>query len=76
MVDIGTFGGDTYPNAVNAGGLILGMSYTAGNAESRPLAWTRAGGMVDLGTLGGHFGEAVALVRRPGLASRESLADA
>jgi probable HAF family extracellular repeat protein len=50
MVDIGTFGGDTYANAVNAGGLVVGMSYTEGNAESRPFAWTRAGGIVDLGS--------------------------
>lgn len=61
MVDIGTFGGDTYPNAVNNSGLVVGTSYTEDNAASRPFAWTRAGGLIDLGSLGGQFGEALAV---------------
>ncbi|MGB7219190.1 MAG: PxKF domain-containing protein [Vicinamibacterales bacterium] len=61
MVDIGTFGGDTYPNAVNNNGLVVGTSYTEDNATSRPFAWTRADGLIDLGSLGGRFGEALAV---------------
>ena len=54
-------GGDTYPNAVNSNGLVVGTAYTAGFAQSRPFAWTRSGGLVDLGSLGGPYGEAVAV---------------
>jgi probable HAF family extracellular repeat protein len=61
MLDVGTFGGDTYPNAINTKGIVVGTSYTFGNAESRPFAWTKSGGLIDLGTLGGRFGEALAV---------------
>jgi probable HAF family extracellular repeat protein len=47
MVDLGTLGADSSPAfAVNANGQVVG---TSGHAFS----WTQAGGMVDLGTLGG-----------------------
>jgi probable HAF family extracellular repeat protein len=61
MRDLGTFGGDTYPNAINNLGLVVGTSYTAGNATSRPFAWSRASGLIDLGSLGGPYGEALAV---------------
>jgi probable HAF family extracellular repeat protein len=61
IADIGTFGGDTYPNAVNKRGLVVGTGYTEGNAASHPFAWTQDGGLIDLGSLGGVFGEALAV---------------
>jgi probable HAF family extracellular repeat protein len=61
MIDLGGLGGDTYPNAVNSDGLVVGTAYTPGFAQSRPFAWTRSGGFVDLGSLGGSYGEALAV---------------
>jgi len=61
MVDLGGLGGDTYPNAVNSDGLVVGTAFTPDLEESRPFGWTRAGGMIDLGSLGGRFGEALAV---------------
>jgi probable HAF family extracellular repeat protein len=61
MQDIGSFGGDTFPNAVNDAGMVVGTSYRTGNGESRPFAWTRSRGMIDLGSFGGRFGEALAV---------------
>jgi probable HAF family extracellular repeat protein len=61
MVDLGGLGGDTYPNAVNSDGLVVGTTYTSDFAQSRPFAWTRSGGSLDLGSLGGLYGEALAV---------------
>ncbi|MFZ9980018.1 MAG: hypothetical protein ACO3HN_08725, partial [Opitutales bacterium] len=54
MTDLGTLGGNyTYPYAVSAdGSVIVGNSGNSGN-QGRAFRWTAAGGMTDLGTLGG-----------------------
>ena len=46
---------------MNAGGQVVGSSTTAGNRLSRAYSWTRTGGMVDLGALGGDYSEAFAV---------------
>jgi len=61
MVDLGGLGGDTYPNAVNCNGLVVGTAYTADFAQSRPFVWTQSTGLIDLGSLGGPYGEALAV---------------
>jgi probable HAF family extracellular repeat protein len=68
MSDLGTLGG-TYavvgssqsPGAgasINSSGQVIGASNLAGDLTHHPFLWTRATGMVDLGTLGGDNGEA------------------
>ena len=52
-IDLGTLGGtDSYAIAVNESGQVVGVSQAAGGAE-HAFSWTAAGGMIDLGTLGG-----------------------
>ena len=54
MVDLGTLGGiNSDAHAVNDRGQVVGESYAAGGACLHAFSWTRAGGMVDLGTLPG-----------------------
>src|SRR5947207_4028599 len=51
-VDLGTLGGTTSSaSAVNASGQVVGESSSGDGI--RAFSWTAAGGMVDLGTLGG-----------------------
>lgn len=68
MTDRGTLGGTSAvvgslqsPGAgasINSRGQVIGTSNLAGDQIHHPFLWTRAGGMVDLGTLGGNNGEA------------------
>ena len=57
VVDLGTLGGTFFPFtqavAVNDSGQVVGVSYPAGGAHLHAFSWTAAGGMIDLGTLGG-----------------------
>ena len=46
---------------MNDGGQVVGISTTAGNAATHAFSWTQAGGMVDLGTLGGSYSYAIAV---------------
>lgn len=43
---------------------MVGFSKIAGDAEDHAFSWTQAGGIVDLGTLGGTWSFAVALNSR------------
>jgi probable HAF family extracellular repeat protein len=62
MIDLGTLGGKNSnvgwwdisfaARAVNAGGQVVGWSETV-DGETHAFSWTKEGGMVDLGTLGG-----------------------
>ena len=64
MVDLGTLGGgfslaaglyfDIHSVGVNDNGQVVGFSATA-NGATHAFSWTAAGGMVDLGYLGGRF---------------------
>ena len=54
--NIGSLGAsykDTYPSAINTSGQVVGNAYDAGYYISSAFSWTQAGGMVNLGTLGG-----------------------
>jgi probable HAF family extracellular repeat protein len=63
MVDLGTLGGNNYSEAeaVNDSGQVVGRSSTTFSTQQRAFSWTAAGGMVDLGTLGGNFSGARAV---------------
>ena len=60
-VDLGTLGGSrSFARAVNDNGMVVGESALPGNTVGHAFAWTQAGGMVDLGALGGSsFARAV-----------------
>src|SRR5262249_50904453 len=68
--DLGTLGGPDatpFPGAINERGQIAGMSYTnstpgppSGLPPLNPFLWNK-GRMIDLGSLGGNFGLAIAL---------------
>lgn len=54
VFDLGTLGGATAAaRAVSQSGQVVGTSTMAGETESHAFSWTRGGGLVDLGTLGG-----------------------
>jgi probable HAF family extracellular repeat protein len=56
FVDLGTLGEgytNTWANAVNDLGQVVGASFVAGWSSSHAFLWTAEGGMTDLGTLGG-----------------------
>jgi probable HAF family extracellular repeat protein len=56
MQDIGSLGGSVaYPNAMNNGGQVIGVSNTPGDASAHGFFWDKKHGLVDLGTLGGTF---------------------
>ncbi|QYF92986.1 hypothetical protein KY495_20110 [Massilia sp. PAMC28688] len=64
LLDIGTLGGaQTEVAAMNAGGQVVGFSFTGdpGGGAIHAMSWTRSGGMRDLGTLGGGFSTAQAV---------------
>lgn len=52
-VDLGTLGTTSYAVDINAGGQVVGYSYTA--SAQKAFSWTKAAGMVDVGTLGGNY---------------------
>jgi probable HAF family extracellular repeat protein len=56
ITDLGTLPGgrDAYADSINASGAVAGYSGVGPPTVSHAFYWTRAGGMVDLGTLGGE----------------------
>ena len=50
MVDLGTLGGDSVANGINASGQIVGYSWTD-QGPAHVVMWTMTGGIVDLGSL-------------------------
>jgi probable HAF family extracellular repeat protein len=62
MIDLGGRDSSTFAVAVNARGQVVG--YSAGSAADHAFAWTPAGGMIDLGTLGGDVSYAYAVNAR------------
>jgi probable HAF family extracellular repeat protein len=62
IISLGTFGGTCgFPNSINNGGEIVGLSDLPGDVTEHPFLWTRKFGMRDLGTLGGTYGRADAI---------------
>jgi probable HAF family extracellular repeat protein len=69
LLDLGTLGGRaSQPMAMNSNGDVVGYSYTQefpgeepGNQPTHAFLWTRNGGMIDLGTLGGRSSQANAI---------------
>ena len=61
IVDLGVLRGESYALAVNDSGPVVGAS---GREVTHAFSWTKQGGMVDLGTLGGT--PSVAFAVNPG----------
>ena len=63
MIDLGTLRGHprSHATAVNDNGQVVGLSSPADGLSTRAFSWTQAGGMVDLGTLGGSVAHALAV---------------
>ena len=61
-IDLGTLGsdGDSYAIAINNNGQVIGGSCN-GCTVQHAFSWTQAGGIVDIGTLGGDQSHAIAL---------------
>lgn len=58
----GLGGMNSYANAINAGGDVVGFGYVADNSSMHAILWATAGsGPVDLGTVGGAYSEATAV---------------
>src|SRR5438309_193538 len=60
-IDIIGSGCCSYASAINDYSTVAGGSVTAGNTATHAFVWTQAGGMVDLGTLGGTHSNASAI---------------
>ena len=61
IIDLGTLGGaNSYPQAINQAGQVIGISSNAGEAEQHAFLWD-SGEMRDLGTLaaGVHYQQPV-----------------
>jgi probable HAF family extracellular repeat protein len=85
MQDLGTLGGPDSPPfnniAINNRGQVAGSSFTnsivnpvTGLPTTDPFLWTKAGGMQDLGTLGGTFGDTADLNRRGQVIGQSNMA--
>ena len=63
VVDLGTLGGAvSFPTDISAsGGQVVGYSYLADDKTIHGFSWTSAGGIVDLGTLGGSYSDVAAV---------------
>jgi len=63
-IDLGTLGGANVsfstPAAVNVSGQVVGLSLMPQD-RFRAFSWTPAGGMINLGTLGGTYSDAMAV---------------
>src|SRR5262245_5331753 len=60
-IDLGTLGGTSEALAINDSGQIVGGSLIGPQGPEHAFSWTPAGGMIDLGTLGGNFARAYAV---------------
>jgi probable HAF family extracellular repeat protein len=63
-IDLGVLPGALFSraNAVNSNGYVVGYSGSEFDSDnSRAFVWTRSAGMLDLGTLGGPYAQAMAL---------------
>lgn len=56
-----TLGGNSTATAINAAGQVVGWSNLPGDEVTHAFSWTLAGGIVDLGTLGGEHSMANAI---------------
>jgi probable HAF family extracellular repeat protein len=73
--NIGSLGGSvTIPRALNGLGHVVGTAYTAGG-QYHAFSWTQAGGIVDLGTLGGSFSESLDINASGQMVGYSELAD-
>jgi probable HAF family extracellular repeat protein len=55
-IDLGTLGGsNSRAVSMNSSGQVVGYSELPSDTATHAFLWTRAGGMIDLGTLGGRI---------------------